>query len=51
MIGGGVFFLFVLAVFTLIYLTLHAGGDNASMELRGQNRRGRNSRRLLIPMR
>ena len=26
-IGGGAFFLFVLAVFTLVYLTLHAGGD------------------------
>jgi len=25
-IGGGVFFLFVLAVFTLVYLALHAGG-------------------------
>src|ERR1700750_3235334 len=30
-IGGGVFFLFVLAVFTLVYLSLHAGGDNASL--------------------
>ena len=30
-IGGGAFFLFVLAVFTLVYLTLHAGGDNASL--------------------
>ena len=30
MIGGGVFFLFVLAVFTLVYLALHAGGENAS---------------------
>src|SRR5208282_5289638 len=29
-IGGGVFFLFVLAVFTLVYLTLHAGGEQAS---------------------
>src|SRR4026207_213977 len=27
-IGGGAFFLFVLAVFTLVYLSLHAGGDN-----------------------
>jgi protease IV len=26
LIGGGAFFLFVLAVFTLVYLTLHAGG-------------------------
>ena len=30
-IGGGAFFLFVLAVFTLVYLSLHAGGDNASL--------------------
>src|ERR1700693_4356546 len=30
-IGGGAFFLFVLAVFTLVYLALHAGGDNASL--------------------
>src|SRR3954464_16016665 len=30
LIGGGAFFLFVLAVFTLVYLTLHAtGGQNA----------------------
>jgi len=29
-IGGGVFFLFVLAVFTLVYLTLHTGGEEAS---------------------
>ena len=29
-IGGGAFFLFVLAVFTLVYLTLHAGGQEAS---------------------
>src|SRR6202165_5883810 len=29
-IGGGAFFLFVLAVFTLVYLALHAGGENAS---------------------
>ena len=30
LIGGGAFFLFVLAVFTLVYLTLHAsGGENA----------------------
>lgn len=26
LIGGGAFFLFVLAVFTLVYVTLHAGG-------------------------
>src|SRR5580765_2333457 len=31
LIGGGAFFLFVLAVFTLVYLSLHAGGDNASL--------------------
>jgi protease-4 len=30
-IGGGAFFLFVLAVFTLVYLTLHVGGDNAAL--------------------
>ena len=30
-IGGGVFFLFVLAVFALVYLTLHAGGEEASL--------------------
>lgn len=30
-IGGGAFFLFVLAVFTLVYLTLHAGGEQASI--------------------
>ncbi len=29
-IGGGAFFLFVLAVFTLVYLSLHAGGESAS---------------------
>jgi len=29
-IGGGGFFLFVLAVFALVYLTLHAGQDSAS---------------------
>jgi protease-4 len=31
LIGGGAFFLFVLAVFTLVYLALHAGGDQASI--------------------
>ncbi len=31
LIGGGAFFLFVLAVFTLVYLTLHAGGEQASL--------------------
>ena len=30
LIGGGGFFLFVLAVFTLVYLTLHAGGEQSS---------------------
>ena len=30
-IGGGAFFLFVLAVFTLVYLTLHAGGETTSL--------------------
>jgi len=30
-VGGGAFFLFVLAVFTLVYLTLHAGGEQASL--------------------
>jgi protease-4 len=30
MIGGGAFFLFVLAVFSLVYLTLHAGSGDAS---------------------
>src|ERR1700740_3383374 len=30
-IGGGTFFLFVLAVFALVYLTLHAGGEQASI--------------------
>jgi hypothetical protein len=27
LIGGGAFFLFVLAVFSLVYLTLHAGSS------------------------
>lgn len=30
LIGGGAFFLFVLAVFTLVYLALHAGGTEAT---------------------
>ncbi len=30
LIGGGAFFLFVLAVFTLVYLTLHAGGGETT---------------------
>src|SRR3984957_5756516 len=29
-IGGGAFFLFVLAVFTLVYFTLHAGSDEST---------------------
>src|SRR5438270_8788481 len=29
LIGGGAFFLFVLAVFSLVYMTLHAGGNEA----------------------
>jgi len=31
LIGGGAFFLFVLAVFSLVYLTLHAGGSEATL--------------------
>ena len=31
LIGGGAFFLFVLAVFTLVYMTLHAGSSDASI--------------------
>jgi protease-4 len=31
LIGGGAFFLFVLAVFSLVYLTLHAGGGDAGI--------------------
>jgi protease IV len=30
LIGGGGFFLFVLAVFTLVYITLHAGGEQTA---------------------
>src|ERR1700675_4210325 len=30
-IGGGAFSLFVLGVFTLVYLTMHGGGDNGSL--------------------
>jgi protease-4 len=30
LIGGGAFFLFVLAVFSLVYLTLHSGNNEAS---------------------
>jgi protease-4 len=31
LIGGGAFFLFVLAVFSLVYMTLHAGGGDAGL--------------------
>src|SRR3954462_8573717 len=31
LIGGGAFFLFVLAVFTLVYLTIHAGTSEAGI--------------------
>jgi protease-4 len=31
LIGGGAFFLFVLAVFTLVYLTMHAGQPSSAM--------------------
>src|SRR6201982_3806448 len=31
LIGGGAFFLFVLAVFTLVYVALHAGGQRAGL--------------------
>src|SRR6202522_3683620 len=31
LIGGGAFFLFVLAVFSLVYLTLHAGTSESSI--------------------
>src|ERR1700719_4961794 len=31
LIGGGAFFLFVLAVFSLVYMTLHAGSNDASI--------------------
>src|ERR1700719_3906539 len=31
LIGGGAFFLFVLAVFSLVYLTLHAGSNETSL--------------------
>jgi len=30
LIGGGAFFIFVLAVFSLVYLTLHAGGNESA---------------------
>lgn len=31
LIGGGAFFLFVLAVFTMVYLAFHAGGESAGL--------------------
>jgi protease IV len=34
-IGGGAFFLFVLAVFTLVYVALHAGGQRAGIHAFG----------------
>ncbi len=34
-IGGGVFFLFVLSVFALVYLALHTGGQEASIHAFG----------------
>jgi protease-4 len=34
-IGGGAFFLFVLAVFTLVYVALHAGGERAGIHAFG----------------
>ena len=35
LIGGGTFFLFVLAVFTLVYLTLHASSESSSSSFGG----------------
>ena len=35
LIGGGAFFLFVLAVFTLVYVALHAGGRQAGIHAFG----------------
>jgi len=32
LIGGGAFFLFVLAVFTLVFIALHASGRQAGMQ-------------------
>ncbi len=34
-IGGGTFFLFVMSVFVLVFLALHAGGDQASLHAFG----------------
>jgi protease-4 len=36
LIGGGAFFLFVLAVFTLVYVALHAGGPQAGIHAFGE---------------
>lgn len=36
LIGGGAFFLFVLAVFTLVYVVLHAGGQQAGIHAFGE---------------
>src|SRR3984893_13967128 len=35
LIGGGAFFLFVLAVFSLVYLTLHAGNETSLSSILG----------------
>src|SRR6266581_5400739 len=35
LIGGGAFFLFVLAVFTMVYVALHAGGQQAGIHAFG----------------
>src|SRR5262252_2424788 len=40
LIGGGAFFLFVLAVFTLVYLTMHAGTSEAGLGAFGGDRIG-----------
>jgi protease IV len=40
LIGGGAFFLFVLAVFTLVYLTIHAGTSEAGISPFGGDRIG-----------
>jgi len=40
LIGGGAFFLFVLAVFTLVYLTMHAGTSEAGISSFGGDRIG-----------
>jgi protease-4 len=40
LIGGGAFFLFVLAVFTLVYLTMHAGTSEAGLSSFGGDRIG-----------